>query len=153
MKKTLLLTVVAVFLLMGCKTVVRDHCALNAAALAGVNDAKHNKAMENNYAQSCQGNQAQINAAYHQGYLLAILSERNAITNGNGAKQAQAPAGQQCVEFGDNKACGYHCMKSIKMVKCASVPSDNCVGDNSGNLACGVNCRVEVGQIKCDKER
>lgn len=154
MKKFFILTAIcAGILLFGCKTMVKDHCSLNAATRAGISDAKHNKSMEDNYAQLCPGNTAQINAAYRQGFLLTIFSEHNKIMNGDGLKQAQAPNGQECVQFGDNKACGYHCMKSISMVKCAHVPTDNCVSDNSGNLVCGINCRLEAGQIKCDKQR
>lgn len=153
MKKSILITIFLIVLfLFGCTAVMMKHpCSSDTAYAEGIKDAKANKQMINNYAEFCPGNQVALNSAYHHGYIAAIFSEKHAVAANNPA--AATASAQQCVEGPDGKACGYHCMKSIKMVKCATQPSDNCAGDNSGNIKCGMNCRVEAGHIKCDKER
>lgn len=153
MKKFIIFVLVITVLLFGCAVVMKKSpCGTEAAYQAGVTDAKSNKELKNNYAEFCPGNSVALNSAYHNGYISAILNEKHAISAGTPSTTATS-SGHECLEAAGNKACGYHCMKSIKMVKCAKQPTDNCVGDNSGNIKCGINCRLETGHLKCDQER
>lgn len=153
MKKTIIFTILmVVILLFGCAVVMKNPCNADTAYKTGLSDAKSNKKLASDYAEFCPGNKTAINSAYHQGYITAIFNERHAIAFNPNLAQTTS-AGWQCIEALGNKDCGYHCMKSIKMVKCGTEPNDNCVADNSGNIKCGVNCRSDAGQLQCDQER
>lgn len=59
--------------LVGCAQIKESICQADAAYAQGVNDAKDNKNMDDNYAMICSAEQrASLNSAYRQGYQFAL---------------------------------------------------------------------------------
>lgn len=75
-----------------------------------------------------------------------------------GSKKGNPPkpsnAQRQCIKnaFGD-VACGYHCVKSMNKIACASSPKEYCLSNRFGDVACGFNCISGPTKVRCAKRK
>ena len=152
MKKLFIVTIM--FLLSGCaamqQSYVEQKCNTDAAYAAGVNAAKNGRNMRANYAADCPTNQAEINASYRQGYQYAFSANNNNSgininINGNNSRSN----GWMCTQGIGGEVCGYGCITSFGVTRCARFPGQQCLADNFGNIACGYHCMKSLNSVKC----
>jgi hypothetical protein len=131
----------------GCAAMTRawvaQNCNREAAYAAGMNAAKDNQSMSQNFGALCDpGIQGTVQAAYREGY---------AAGAGSGAQvnvSIAATAERECISAYGKEACGYGCVQAYGEVKCAARPGDSCL-ESYGKIVCGTNCQKKAGTVVC----
>lgn len=126
-------------------------CNTEGAYQQGYNDGHGTGHMDSSFASGCPSDQDAIRRAYRDGFDkgAALKASEPQPVEIHVTHDQEGP-GWECHDSFGTKVCGYDCRDAYGEVKCARVPTHNCVAA-FGVIKCGLHCREEYGEVQCDR--